>query len=101
MTFIDNKTKDVLPYLLFGSVGSVFGFAIYYGLPLSLLELNFGLILKIFFLLLMGLLLGLVMMAVNLQSALEFLLMHVLLFWESKSMKELLRKNMVAHRRKN
>lgn len=37
VTFIDKKTKDVLPFLLFGSVAVVFGFAIYYGFPVALL----------------------------------------------------------------
>jgi hypothetical protein len=90
-----------VPYLLFGSVSVVFGIAVYYGLPIAMLTLNFGLLLQIFFMLLMSLLLGLVIMAVNLQGALELVLMHLLLFWESKAIKSLLRKNMIAHRRKN
>ena len=49
----------------------------------------------------MGLLLGLVLVAVNLQGALEFVLMHLLLFWETRSMKILLRKNMTVHKKKN
>ena len=90
VTLVDMKTKDLLPFLLSGSVAVLFGIAIYYGLPLAMLQLNFGLILAIFFMILMGLLLGLVLFSVNLQSALEFLLMHILLFWEKKSMKMLL-----------
>lgn len=101
ITFIDMKTKDLVPYILFGSVSVVFGFAIYYGLPVALLRLNFGLILTIFFMILMGLLLGLVLVSVNLQGALEYALMHLLFFWESKSTKTLLRKNMIAHKQKN
>lgn len=66
VTFIDNKTKDVLPFILFGSVAVVFGMSIYYGLPAAMLELNLGLILSIFFLILMGLLFGLTLFAVNL-----------------------------------
>jgi len=50
---------------------------------------------------LMGLLLGLVLVAVNLQAALEFALMHLILFWEAKATKTLLRKNMVSHKKKN
>jgi len=75
---------------LFGSVAVFFGVVIYYGLPLAMLQLNFGLILTIFFMILMGLLLGLVLFSINLQSALEFFLMHILLFWEKKSMKMIL-----------
>jgi len=101
ISIIDNRTKDLIPYLLFGTFACTFGIAIYYGLPLAMLELNLGLILIIFFAILMGLLTGLVIFSVNLQGALEFLLMHLLLFWESKSMKMVLRKNMTTHKRKN
>ena len=70
ITFIDKSTVDILPYLLYGSVSVIYGIGIYYGFPLALLELNFGLILIIFFTILMGLLLGLVLIALNLQGAL-------------------------------
>ena len=99
--FIDNMTKDVIPYLLFGTVSIVFCASIYFGLPLSILANNIGLILTIFFIILMGLLLGLVMLATNLQSAFEFLLMHILLFWETNALKMILKKNMVNHKQKN
>ena len=71
ITFIDNRTKDLVPYMLFGSVAVTFGISIYYGLPVAMLKLNFGLLLTIFFVILMGLLLGLVLIAINLQSFLE------------------------------
>ena len=100
-TFINSKAVDIVPYLLFGSVSVIFGIGIYYGLPLALLELNFGLILIIFFTILIGLLLGLVLVSVNLQGALEKLLLYVLLFWETKSMKILIQKNQTAHKKKN
>ena len=60
------QTKNLIPYIIFGVTACVFGIAIYYGLPLAMLELNLGLILTIFFMLLMGLLLGLVIFSVNL-----------------------------------
>ena len=85
--------------MLFGSVSVTLGITIYYGLPLALLQINFGLILAIFFLLLMGLIVGLVLISINLQGFFEVVLMYLLLFWEAKSMKSLLRKNMLAHRR--
>lgn len=101
ISFVDNRTKDVIPYLLLGSVAVVFGISIYYGLPFAMLELNFGLLLTIFFAILIGLILGLVLIAINLQGTLELILMHLLLFWETKAIKALLRKNMVSHKKKN
>ena len=101
ISFIDKSTMNIVPYLLYGSIAVLFGVAIYLGLPLAMLQLNLGLILTIFFMILMGLLLGLVLVSVNLQGIVEFFLMHLLLFWETKAMKTLLRKNMQAHKRKN
>ena len=66
ISFIDNQTKDVIPYLIFGTVAAALGVAVYYGLPISMLELNLGLLLAIFFIILMGMLLGLILIAINL-----------------------------------
>ena len=98
---VDMKVKNVVPYMVFGTLAVIFGVVIYYGLPLAMLKLNFGLILTIFFLILMSLLLGLVLFSVNLQGALERTLLHLLLFWEKKSMKILLAQNIIAHKRTN
>ena len=63
---VNLKGKDVVSFLMLGSLAVVFGVIIYYGLPLAMLKLNIGLILTIFFLILMGMLLGLVIFSVNL-----------------------------------
>ena len=44
---------------------------------------------------------GLVLIAINIQPALEQISLYLLLFWERKSMRTLLKKNMIAHRQKN
>ena len=44
---------------------------------------------------------GLSILAFNLQGILEWILSNILLFWEKKSMKGLLRKNLVAHKERN
>ena len=101
ISIVDNKALEIGPYLLYGTVACVFGIAVYYGLPAALLRLNLGMLLTIFFMLLLGMLLGLVLFSVNLQSAMEFLLLYLLLFWERKSMRAVLKKNLIAHKRKN
>ena len=63
---VDLKGKDVVSFLMLGTLAVAFGVIIYYGLPLAMLKLNIGLILTIFFLILMGMLLGLVIFSVNL-----------------------------------
>lgn len=49
----------------------------------------------------MGMLFGLSMLAFNLQRFFEIILTHVFLFFESKSMKKMVKKNLAAHRMRN
>ena len=58
-------------------------------------------ILAIFFAILLGMMAGLTILVSNLQGILETLLVYILLFWESKSMRALLRKNLGAHKQRN
>ena len=87
--------------MLFGSICVIFSMTVYYFLPYSLLTFNAALLLNIFFMILLGMILGVTLLAVNLRGALEFILINVLLCWEKKSMKTLLRKNLLAHKRTN
>ena len=91
----------VLPYLLFGGISVVFGTTVYYFLPYSLLTNSAALLLDIFFVILLGMILGLTLLAINLRGILEQILIIVLLFWEKKSMRTLIRKNLIAHKRTN
>ena len=58
------------PYLIVGSVAAIIGIIVYYGLPAAMLQLNLGALLTIFFLLLLGMLLGLVLITINFDTAL-------------------------------
>lgn len=60
-----------LSIVLVGVGLSLFGGTIYYIFPLALLSLNLGLLLNIFFFLLIGMLLGLTMLSLNLQRIFE------------------------------
>ena len=84
---MQRSKTNIVPYLIFGTITFLYGFAIYYLLPLSLLSLKLQLILEVFFFILLGLLLGLTLLAINLQRMVETLITHVLLFWEKPSMK--------------
>jgi hypothetical protein len=59
---------DIAPLITYGTLVVLYGVSIYYLMPLSLLSGNYGLILIIFFSILMGMVLGLTMLAYNLQS---------------------------------
>lgn len=52
--------------VIFGVIAVIYGLSIFYYLPISILELNFKLILSIFFFILLGMLLGLTLLASNL-----------------------------------
>eukprot|EP00005_Dracoamoeba_jomungandri_P012127 CAMPEP_0174265284 /NCGR_PEP_ID=MMETSP0439-20130205/25948_1 /TAXON_ID=0 /ORGANISM="Stereomyxa ramosa, Strain Chinc5" /LENGTH=1033 /DNA_ID=CAMNT_0015351673 /DNA_START=86 /DNA_END=3184 /DNA_ORIENTATION=+ len=84
-----------------GSLLAVMGFSIYYVMPLSLLTLNFTLLLNLFFLLLVGMLLGLVILSINLEPLLEKIIVGTLLVWEKVAVTTIVLKNLIAHRRRN
>lgn len=90
-----------MPFILFGTVSVVFGIAVYYFLPLALLSTNIGLILAIFFAILLGMMAGMTLLTTNLQGILEIFLVYLFFFWESKSTRTLLRKNLGAHKQRN
>lgn len=92
---------EKVPYLIFGVIATVYGFGVYYVLPLAMLSYKLGLILQVFFFILLGYLLGLIMFAVNLQKVMENLMLRVFLFWEQPSMVVLIRNNLKSHSQKN
>ena len=64
-------------------MGVVFGVSIYYYLPMALLRENLDVMLQIFFLILLGMILGLTILAMNLQGPIQKFLIEIFLFWES------------------
>ena len=103
-TYVEILSKSkakIVPYVVFGVVTTLYGFGVYYLLPLSLLSFNLGLILQVFFFILLGFLLGLILIAINAQSLVETVLMHLFLFWEKAAMKKLILNNLRSHRVKN
>jgi FtsH-binding integral membrane protein len=74
---------------------------VYYFLPQSIISVDLGLLLTIFFCILIGMIIGLTLIAFNVQRSLELFLVHTLLFLEKKAMKLLIVKNLTAHRESN
>lgn len=101
ISFTDNRNPSNGPYLFFGVLGIGYGATIYYFLPKALFEMKLDLILQIFFMILLGMLFGLTILAMNLQGLIGSLLSSILLFWESRSTRSLLSKNIIAHRSRN
>ena len=98
---IHAKDFDRKPYIIFGVISVLYGVSIYYFLPLSLISLNFSLMLSIFFMILIGMFVGLVLLALNLQRILEIIMVYVFLFYERTSMRVLVLKNLIAHKHRN
>lgn len=88
-------------HLMIGLGLSFFGAIIYYVLPQGLISMNFSLLMNMFLFILIGMLLGLVMVALNLQHLLERSLNFLFFFWESRGIRNLVVKNLVAHRKRN
>jgi len=95
----DNKIS--LTSLVLGIGLTVFGFLIYYLLPLSLISMNLGLFFNIFFGILLGLLFGLIILSLNFEHIIERFLVGVFFFWELSSIPKIVLKNLVAHRIRN
>jgi ABC-type antimicrobial peptide transport system permease subunit len=62
---IKSNSFDRMPYVVFGALSVFYGMSIYYFFPLALLSFNFQLLLTIFFVILLGILLGLTLIAIN------------------------------------
>jgi hypothetical protein len=93
--------RNVLSYLVFGFISVLTGIAIFYLLPLAVLNFDIALILQIFFLILLGMILGLTLISFNLQRLLELAIVNFVLFFERASMKMMIKKNLIAHRESN
>ena len=90
--------------LIVGGLLTIFGFLIYYLLPLSLVSNNFALLFNIFFGLLLGMLFGLILFSINLQPLLERLCLNafmILAFAEKPFVKALVKKNLISHKLRN
>ena len=98
VVIITGKGRNVIPYIIFGLICVIFGVTIYIVLPQALLAENAGLILEIFFMILIGLILGLTLFTANLRGFLETIVVYLLFFWERKSMRAILKKNLMSHK---
>jgi len=79
----------------------IFGFSIYYLMPLALLSTNISLLLNMFFGLIIMMLLGLVLLSLNIQHIMERVIVWSLFWWESRGIPQVLVKQLVAHRGRN
>jgi hypothetical protein len=62
---LQKNKRNIGSLLVFGFIAVAYGVTLYYLLPLSLISLNYKLILRIFFLILFGMLFALSLLALN------------------------------------
>ena len=98
---ISVEKKELKTLIILGLMTFLYGIAIYYFLPLSLISLNFGMLGSIFLWILFGILLGFVILSINIENLLQKIVTHILLFFTGSYTKILIIKNLTAHRIKN
>lgn len=92
---------SMVPYIMFGVLTIAYGESIYFFFPYSLLSLNYAMLLDIFFVILIGMIFGLVLLSLNVQRIMEIMLTHLFLVFEQSSMKKMILKNLTAHKMRN
>ena len=86
---------------MFGILLTSFGFTIDYIFPYSLLTEKYSLLSAVMFLLLISMLLSLVLLCLNFVHLLERAFSYLFLWWEKESIKRIMIKNLVAHKKRN
>ena len=87
--------------VVFGVLASGFGLMIYYLLPRALINQSLGLLLVIFFAIIEGLLVGLILLSFSIQYILEKIVAYMFLFWTEATDFMLTLKNLSSHRFRN
>ncbi|ESL06492.1 hypothetical protein TRSC58_05833 [Trypanosoma rangeli SC58] len=87
--------------LCIGLAFFVFGFLLYYFFPVALLRMRLDWLFVIFFGILIGMVAGLVLLAVNFERVLQTAVSYFFLFWEHAAVFQALQKSLTAHRKRN
>lgn len=98
---VNIEIKETQTLIVFGSLTFIYGASIYYFLPLALISYNFSLIGFIFLFILIGILLGMVLLSLNIENILQKVITYILLFFTKSYTKQVIVKNLTAHRLKN
>ena len=85
VNILKKNQKDVTGLLVFGSMALLFGFGIYYLLPLSLLSFNFSLATSLFLAILFGMIMSMAVLAINFMTHVNSLIARLFLFFERSS----------------
>lgn len=86
---------------MFGSIAISYGFGVYYFLPLSLVSFNFSMAMSIFLFILFGMIFALAVLVINFMPYINNIVANIFLFFEKKSVKLVVLKNLIAHKDRN
>ena len=101
VNLLNSKKANTSPMVIVGAVITLYGVTIYYLLPLALLSMNLTLLSQIIIFILIGLLAALTLFAFNTQAYVEKWCTDVFLIFEQASIKNMVYKNLAAHRKRN
>jgi hypothetical protein len=82
---LQKNKKDVSALIGFGVVALMYGFGVYYLLPLSLVSFNLSLAFSIFMTILFGMIYSLALFFINLMAHINRIVARLLLFFEYES----------------
>merc|ERR1719469_550868 len=101
INILEKNKADYSPMVATGIAFTAYGVTIYYLLPLALMSFNLNLLSQIIIFIIVGLLFALTLLAFNFQSTVEWLLTNIFLFFEIKSTRAMVMKNLSSHRKRN
>ena len=76
----------------------VYGFICYYLMPKYLLTVDYGNMLRIFLFMIIGMVVGMCMLVLNLQTIMEWAIVKFYMIFEHQSLKKMVRNNLKHHR---
>jgi uncharacterized protein YqhQ len=101
VNILHKNKKDVTSLLVFGVIALCYGFGVYYLLPLSLVSFNFSLAMTIFLFILFGMIFALAILIINFMPYIHKVVSFVILIRQPKSIKLMVKKNLIAHKNRN
>eukprot|EP00835_Amoeboradix_gromovi_P004255 NODE_321_length_11054_cov_0.461524.p1 type:complete len:965 gc:universal NODE_321_length_11054_cov_0.461524:755-3649(+) len=104
ITIERTKSHSIPVYQIIGGCIAVsVGFSVYYLLPVALVNGDIVLMFNIFFIILVLMLVGLTVLGTNFESIIQNMLLDLIFIFpiEKKSMKQLIGRNLLAHKQRN
>eukprot|EP00919_Chromeraceae_sp_WS-2016_P038079 GHVR01090948.1.p1 GENE.GHVR01090948.1~~GHVR01090948.1.p1 ORF type:complete len:516 (-),score=82.14 GHVR01090948.1:126-1601(-) len=80
---------------------TILGIGVYIIVPYAFVNYNLELLVWVFIFVLFGMMLGLVLLALNIEQIIEHMVVIIFLFWETRVVRTLVLSNLISHRERN